>query len=300
MKCPSCGYLRLEPADTCPRCGQTSMPGPGPYPLGRGLAGLSLEQDPAEEPATAGPGGGRGPDAFEEFAHEVESIAADPGPPGGEFELDDDLIPPSLPAEETEAGADLGLSPQAAGPETELRAPRLPAVFENRMEPGFAEVTRRAEDVPGRFWAPEGARLPRRAAALLADQAVLALGLVPFLLGAYAVLRASGFEPGQVLSPAALRAATPPLLLLAALLSLGYHTLFHGWFGSTPGKAIAGIEVRTLDGGRPSWGRALVRWLAALVALAPAGAGFAWAIFDRRRRGLADVLSGTVLGERRR
>jgi uncharacterized RDD family membrane protein YckC len=154
------------------------------------------------------------------------------------------------------------------------------------------------EEVPDRYWAPEVAGLGRRAAALLVDQAVIAAILGAFFLGAYCALRISGFDTDLFLSPAGLRATAAPFALLAALLSLVYHAYFHASTGRTPGKALAGIEVRTVEGAVPGAARAALRWFGAALGLACAGVGVAWALFDPRRLGWADLLSGTIIARR--
>jgi uncharacterized RDD family membrane protein YckC len=157
----------------------------------------------------------------------------------------------------------------------------------------------RDDEVPERFWAPEVAGLGRRSAALLLDQAVLTAILGVFFLGAYCALRISGFDTDLFLSAAGLRASAPPFALLAALLSLVYHAYFHASTGRTPGKALAGIEVCTGEGAVPSGARAILRWFCAALALACAGVGVAWAMFDPRRLGWADLLSGTMIARQR-
>lgn len=158
----------------------------------------------------------------------------------------------------------------------------------------------RDDDVPGRYWAPEIAPLAWRALALLVDQAILAAALGLFFLGAGAALRIEGFDAGFLLGAANLRASALPFALLAAVLSLAYSVFFHGATGRTPGKALVGIEVRTGDGGAVSWGRAALRWLGAALGLACAGLGVFWAYFEPRRRGWADLISGTVVTRPRR
>jgi uncharacterized RDD family membrane protein YckC len=88
--------------------------------------------------------------------------------------------------------------------------------------------------------------------------------------------------------------------LLAALLSLAYSVYFHVSTGSTPGKSLVGIQVRTAAGGAISWGRGILRWFGATLGLACAGVGTVWAVLEPRGRGWADLISGTVASRPRR
>ncbi len=97
-----------------------------------------------------------------------------------------------------------------------------------------------------------------------------------------------------------MQASALPFALLAALLSLAYSMFFHGSTGRTPGKALVGIEVRTGAGAALSWGRAILRWLGAALGLVCAGVGVFWAVFEPRRRGWADLISGTVVARPQR
>jgi uncharacterized RDD family membrane protein YckC len=119
-----------------------------------------------------------------------------------------------------------------------------------------------------------------------------------FFLDAFLVLRLSGFDTDFFLADAGLKAALLPMALLAAVQSLLYHAFFHATTGRTPGKSLVGVEVRTSGGAIPSWGRSILRWFGAALGLSCVGAGVVWALFEARRRGWADLLSGTVITRR--
>lgn len=180
--------------------------------------------------------------------------------------------------------------------ETCRRCGRLLASTETA--PG-GPIIDRDDEVPGRYWAPEIAGLRRRACALLVDQSLLAAVLGLFFLGTVAALRFDGHEKGLLLDAGSLRESALPFGLLAAVLSLAYSVFFHGTTGRTPGKALVGIEVRTGDGSAVSWGRATLRWMGAALGLACAGFGIFWVLFEPRRRGWADLISGTVVARPR-
>ena len=216
------------------------------------------------------------------------AIGEDEGP---FFRIDDDLFEGSA-TDEPEA------APVCADPARDRGF--WPADGGGRPGPVFEPIIDRDEEVPERFWAPEVAGLDRRALALLVDLSLQAAILGAFFLGALLALRLNGFDTDAFLGPAGLQASVLPFALLAAGLSLAYSVFFHGSRGRTPGKALVGIEVRTGDGGALSWGRAILRWFGAALALACAGVGVIWALFEPRRRGWADLLSGTLVARTQR
>ncbi len=73
-----------------------------------------------------------------------------------------------------------------------------------------------------------------------------------------------------------------------------YFTILHSETGQTIGKSLLGLEVCTLDGGRLSYGRALIRFLAYGPSLFVFGLGFLWVALNPGKRGWHDLLSGTM------
>ena len=73
------------------------------------------------------------------------------------------------------------------------------------------------------------------------------------------------------------------------------------WFWSRGGQTLPmktwKIRVVRFDGAPLGAGRALHRYALALLGLAAAGLGFAWALVDRDRQFLHDRLAGTALVE---
>ncbi|MFM2151691.1 MAG: hypothetical protein RL199_126 [Pseudomonadota bacterium] len=80
---------------------------------------------------------------------------------------------------------------------------------------------------------------------------------------------------------------------LAALIGVVYTALGHFLLGTTAGKALMGLEVVDRRGRAPSPGEALVRSVAWGIGMVPAGAGYAFALFDREHQPLHDRLVGT-------
>jgi uncharacterized RDD family membrane protein YckC len=80
--------------------------------------------------------------------------------------------------------------------------------------------------------------------------------------------------------------------------SAGYFVTFWSTTGQTPGSRLMRIMVRSADDGgiiRPR--RAAVRFAGLVLAAIPLLAGFVPILFDERRRGLQDMLAGTVVVE---
>jgi uncharacterized RDD family membrane protein YckC len=93
-----------------------------------------------------------------------------------------------------------------------------------------------------------------------------------------------------------------PEWLVATLAALGWAltvaTYFVGFWtvtGQTPGMRLMGLRVERSDGEPLRIGRALVRLVGLIVSIIPLFAGFLPVLFDDRRRGLADMLAGTVV-----
>jgi uncharacterized RDD family membrane protein YckC len=74
-----------------------------------------------------------------------------------------------------------------------------------------------------------------------------------------------------------------------------YFTILHSETGQTIGKNLLGLEVCTLDGGRLSYGHALLRFLAYGPSLFVFGLGFLWVALNPGKRGWHDLLSGTMV-----
>jgi uncharacterized RDD family membrane protein YckC len=93
-----------------------------------------------------------------------------------------------------------------------------------------------------------------------------------------------------------------PEWLVGALLASGwtliagtYFVLFWSTTGQTPGMRLLRVRVQRPTGDPPSIGRSLVRLVGLVLAIAPMFAGFIPVLFTERRRGLPDILAGTVV-----
>jgi uncharacterized RDD family membrane protein YckC len=74
-----------------------------------------------------------------------------------------------------------------------------------------------------------------------------------------------------------------------------YFAFFWSVAGRTPGKAFMGLRVVTLDGGRLSFVRSLVRVFGYALSTAFFFIGFLWILVDNRRQGLHDKLARTYV-----
>lgn len=85
--------------------------------------------------------------------------------------------------------------------------------------------------------------------------------------------------------------------MLAAMLTSAY--LFFGWFwthsGQTIGMQAWKIKVQNANGARVSWQQVSLRYVSAPLALAAAGLGYWWMLFDPQRRCWPDMASGSVV-----
>jgi len=320
MKCPGCGYESFDLFETCKHCGSpmvatTVAPDASPIDPAADLPGLRLEAErsvpglwvPGRRRRRTTPGirVDRGGDFVEMPDDDALAIgeadldgALTAGPAavedygGPPFQIDDDLFMERRPGAPAVPGR---------APGTDLPGPAFAFPGEEPgTEAGVEPIINRYDEVPERYWAPQLAGLGRRALALLVDQSFLMAVLGIFFLGAFTALRLNGFDTGSFLTAAGLQASALPFALLAAVLSLAYYIFFHGSTGCTPGKTLVGIEVRTCAGGTLTWSRAILRCFGAALGLACVGVGIFWTIFEPRRRGWADLISGTVVARSRR
>jgi uncharacterized RDD family membrane protein YckC len=77
---------------------------------------------------------------------------------------------------------------------------------------------------------------------------------------------------------------------------VGYFVVFWSATGQTPGNRLLQIRVcRAVDGAAPSAGASLLRFGGLILAALPLFAGFLPILLDDRRRGVHDMLAGTVV-----
>jgi uncharacterized RDD family membrane protein YckC len=149
----------------------------------------------------------------------------------------------------------------------------------------------RAEEVlrrPARAGHPVYAGVATRALALATD-AALTIVIWMSLVGLGALI-------------STLVGSLRPEWLVGVLLASGwtlvvgaYFTLFWSSAAQTPGMRLLRLRVRGPAGNPPSISRSLVRFVGLVLAIVPLFAGFLPILFTERRRGLPDLLAGTVV-----
>jgi uncharacterized RDD family membrane protein YckC len=128
-----------------------------------------------------------------------------------------------------------------------------------------------------------------RTVALAIDAGALTVGfaVASGVLG----LILSLFTPVEVSSPGAVLGAACVWSLVIAT----YFVLFWTLVGETPGMRLMALRVVDATGEPPRLGRSLVRLVGMVLAAIPFFAGYALILVDDRRRGLQDMLAGTVV-----
>lgn len=81
--------------------------------------------------------------------------------------------------------------------------------------------------------------------------------------------------------------------LAITLVTIVYFTFFWTLIGFTPGKAVLGLKVVRKQGGRTSFGRALLRFFAYWISAIPLFLGFLWVLWDPGRQAWHDKIAGT-------
>ena len=127
-----------------------------------------------------------------------------------------------------------------------------------------------------------------RAVALAID--VAAAQLIVFAGGAILAL------VGSLVSDVRLDTVGKLLAAAAWVAVVGtYFVLFWSTAGQTPGMRLMGLRVMTGDGIHPGVARSVVRLIGLGLAIVPLFLGFVPVLIDQRRRGLHDLLAGTVV-----
>lgn len=128
-----------------------------------------------------------------------------------------------------------------------------------------------------------------RTVALAIDASALTIGFA-VASGVFGLIL-SLFTAVEVSSPGAVLGAACVWTVVVS----GYFVLFWTLAGETPGMRLMALRVVSATGGPPRFGRSLVRLAGMVLAAIPFFAGFALILFDDRRRGLQDMLAGTVV-----
>ena len=111
----------------------------------------------------------------------------------------------------------------------------------------------------------------------------VASGVLGLILSLFTAVEVS--SPGAVLGAAG----------LWSLVVANYFVLFWTLAGETPGMRLMALRVVGGTGEPPRLGRSLVRLVGMILAAIPFFAGYALILIDDQRRGLQDMLAGTVV-----
>lgn len=76
---------------------------------------------------------------------------------------------------------------------------------------------------------------------------------------------------------------------------IGYPVLFIYISGQTIGSRLMGLRIVSMDGGRVSAKRALIRTLCLWLSAIPFFLGYFWVLWDDQRRAWQDKLAGTCV-----
>lgn len=157
--------------------------------------------------------------------------------------------------------------------------PAIPTLMPAAMQPA------------GQWVVPAG--FGRRFLALMLDNIIITLPLM--LVGAVVLPLALGGSNNEATS-----AAVGGLFYLAywVVAALYYALQESSSSQATLGKRALGIKVTDLDGRRIGFGQALGRWFAAALSYLTFYVGFLMAAFTDRRRGLHDMVAGTLVVDR--
>lgn len=126
--------------------------------------------------------------------------------------------------------------------------------------------------------------LPRRLSAMFYDALVV---IALLMTAAFVVLPVTGPD---------VRAGSDPAF--TAYLVMVAFAYFGGCWraaGATLGMRAWRVRLESGTDGPPGWGQCAVRFMTAIASGLVAGLGFAWALFDSRRRCWHDLASGTWL-----
>ncbi|MBA1379109.1 RDD family protein [Pseudomonas brassicacearum] len=140
------------------------------------------------------------------------------------------------------------------------------------------------------------AGLGRRLAAMFYDF-LLCTALLIVTSGAYKMIQMAiiGEEKMRALTEAGALDGDPLLSTVLLFVLFGFFAKFWTHNGQTLGMQVWCIRVQNADGTAISLWQALLRFVVSIASLLLFGAGFIWALFDKRKRGWHDIYSDTQL-----
>ncbi len=149
------------------------------------------------------------------------------------------------------------------------------------------------EDSPSAPPSLRPAGLGVRVVAFVLDALVLLSGLMALVaMGLFQLLLRT--DGGQKDSEGAVWTAVALSLAWLAFVPL-YHILMWAWGGQTLGQRAVHIKVVREDGHSPGLGRATLRYIVYSLSILLLFLGFLPILWDERRRGLPDLVAGTMV-----
>ncbi len=128
-----------------------------------------------------------------------------------------------------------------------------------------------------------------RTVALAIDAGALTVGFA-VTSGVFGLIL-SLFTAVEISSPGSVLGAAATWSLVVAVYFIGFWAVA----GQTPGMRLMALRVESAEGEQPRPGQSVRRFVGMVIAAIPFGAGFLTILVDDRRRGLHDMIGGTVV-----
>jgi uncharacterized RDD family membrane protein YckC len=128
-----------------------------------------------------------------------------------------------------------------------------------------------------------------RTVALAFDAGALTVGFA--VTSAVFGLILSLFTAVEISSPGSILGAAATWSLVVTVYFIGFWAVA----GQTPGMRLMALRVESAEGEMPRLGQSVRRFIGMVLAAIPFGAGFLTILVDDRRRGLHDMIGGTVV-----
>ena len=140
------------------------------------------------------------------------------------------------------------------------------------------------------------APLGRRLAAMFYDF-LLCTALLIVTSGIYKMIQMAilGDEKMRTLTEAGALDGDPLLSTVLLFVLFGFFAKFWTHSGQTLGMQVWGIRVQNADGSGISLVQALLRFMVSIASWLCLGLGFAWALYDKQKRGWHDLYSNSQL-----